>query len=70
MLSWLLNLVGTGTKPDFEVGIEIGTTELIIGFIAGVIITLLTIEIIKVFRSDNSKNNENKGNNENEEDNK
>ena len=58
MLSWLLNLVGTGSEPDFEVGIEIGTTELIIGFIAGVIVTLLTIEIIKVFRSNNKNDKE------------
>lgn len=55
MLNSLLDLVGTDNKPELEVGIQIATTELIIGFIAGVIITLLFVALIREFRSSNKK---------------
>ena len=54
MLNFLLNLIGTDNKPEFEVGIQIATTELVIGFIAGVVTTLLFVALIREFRSDNN----------------
>ena len=60
MLNFLLDLVGSDNKPELEVGIQIATTELIIGFIAGVVITLLFVVLIREFRSgNNSKTDKN-----------
>ena len=65
MFSTLLNIMMNRVSPDdtpgaYGGGIDIHITELIIGFIFGIIVTLLVMVTIKSLRSEEENDNNDK----------
>ena len=65
MLYALLNRVSPDSTPDaYASGLEFHLPEFIIGFILGVILTLMIIAVIKSYKPDETNENQNKDNKE------